>query len=181
MTQGSGVDTIVIMSDNIGAALLPAGHQIRALRVTRGWSLNELARRAGTSAPALHRHESGWDRFEVATLRRIAAALGARLEVRLVPDVRDIEQLSRRELTAVLSPLFWDRDLAARDLDAYPDWVLVRVLMFGNRHQVACARRHFGDEAIRRAVEKRGVDARTRNYWRLILGGTPGASEGPEQ
>lgn len=181
MTEGGRVDSIIIMHDNSHGTALPVGHQIRELRVARGWSLNELARRVGTSAPALHRYESGWDRFEVATLRRIAAALGARLEVRFVPAARDFEQLSRRELTAVLSPLFWDRDLVDQDLDAYPDWVLVRVLMFGNRHQVACARRHFGDEAIRRAVEKRGVDARTRNYWRLILGGTPDASEGLEQ
>ena len=58
------------MSDNINVLQgAPVGLQIRALRKERGWSLAELARRAGTSAPTLHRYESGWERFELATLR----------------------------------------------------------------------------------------------------------------
>ena len=78
------------MSDNISlpAPAPPVGVRIRSLRKARGWSLAELARRAGTSAPSLHRYESGWDRFELATLRKIASALGARLEVRLVCEGR---------------------------------------------------------------------------------------------
>lgn len=60
------------------------GLQIRQLRKRRGMTLQQLADRAGTSASALHRYEAGWDRFEVATLRRIATALGAHLDVRLI-------------------------------------------------------------------------------------------------
>ncbi len=76
----------------------------------------------------------------------------------------------------LLAPLFWDRDLG--DRADHPEWIMERVLVFGNRDQVAAARRYFGDEVIRRAVERRGVDARTRNYWRLILAGARDASEG---
>src|SRR5439155_947182 len=51
----------IIMSDKSWAGV-PLGHRIRQLRQDRGWTLAELARRAGTSAPALHRYENGWGR-----------------------------------------------------------------------------------------------------------------------
>ena len=47
------------------------GAAIRRQRLRRGWSLVELARRAGTSAPTVHRYESGWSRFEVRTLEKL--------------------------------------------------------------------------------------------------------------
>jgi transcriptional regulator with XRE-family HTH domain len=156
----------------------PIGQQIRRLRQERGWTLAELASRAQTSAPTAHRYESGWDRFEVATLRKIAAALGARLEVRLVAGPAEPPKQSWDELSKLLAPLFWDSDLG--DEPEYPEWVLGRVLMFGNREQVAAARQYFGDEAIRRAVQRRGIDPRTRNYWRVILAGARNASESTE-
>lgn len=157
----------------------PIGQQIRRLRQGRGWTLAELARRAQTSGPTLHRYENGWDRFELATLRKIATAVGARLEVRLVPrtETANVEpRLPWKSLATLLSPLFWDVDLG--DRQEHPDWVLGRVLAFGNREQVAAARSYYGDEAIRRAVERRGMDVRTRNYWTLILAGARDASEG---
>jgi len=169
------------VSDNISlpAPAPPIGVRIRSLRKTRGWSLAELARRAGTSAPSLHRYESGWDRFEVATLRRIAAALGARLEVRLVCEgscVADPEEIGPRKLAALLAPLFWDRKLTVSDLRDHPQWVLRRVLMFGGRRQAGAVRDFYGDEAVREAVAHRSVDARTRNYWQVLLEGAPDAS-----
>ncbi|MHC5007348.1 MAG: helix-turn-helix domain-containing protein [Planctomycetota bacterium] len=168
------------MSDNLLVDQpAPIGQQIRRLRRGRAWTLAELARRAETSAPTLHRYENGWDRFELATLRKIATALGARLEVRLVPRTGKGNVGSRlpwKSLAKLLSPLFWDQDLS--DKQEHRDWVLGRVLVFGNGQQVAAARSYFGDEAIRRAVERRGVDARTRNYWKLILAGAHDASEG---
>ena len=162
------------MSDNIiDEETLTIGQQIRQLRMARRWTLAELARRAGTSAPALHRYENGWDRFEVGTLRRIATALVARLEIRLAggpqaaPAVRT---RSARSLAKLLAPLFWDRDLTAEDLERHGDWALARVLTLGNQEQVAAVRSHYGEPAIRRVIERRGIDPRTRNYWRLILG-----------
>lgn len=169
------------MNDNfVQGVAPPIGHQIRRLRLSKGLSLNEAARRAGTSAPSLHRYENGWDRFEVATLRKIARALGAALDVRLVPLESPSRPPSRKALASLLSPLFWDRKLTPSDLEDYPDWVLARVLMFGSREQIAGSRLYFGNEAIRRVVERRVVDPRTRNYWRLILGGTADAPQGPQ-
>jgi transcriptional regulator with XRE-family HTH domain len=166
------------MDDNESTPTL--GQDIRRLRQGRGWTLAELARRAGTSAPTLHRYENGWDRFEVDTLRRIASALGVRLEIRLIPPDRrsaPARPLSRGRLRRILAPLFWDRDLRESDLARHADWVLERVLTSGDREQVRAARAYFGDEAVRRAVRRRGVDPRTRRYWRLILGGGQDARE----
>lgn len=171
----------ILMSEKFEA--LPIGPQIRRLREGKGWNLASLAARAGTSASALHRYEGGWERFELTTLRRIAAALGARLEVRLVapsPARGSGPRRSPEALVRLLAPLFWDKPLTPADLDRHPQWVLRRALTFGNRQQVAAARRHFGDDAVRQAVNSRQVDAKTRNYWQLLLGEVADASEGPE-
>ena len=154
-----------------GVAPAPIGAQIRKLRMQRGLTLSALAQKAGTSAPTLHRYESGWDRFEVGTLRRIAAALGAGLEIRFILPSR--EQRDRRpaavKLVRVLAPLFWDLKLDVSHVTGNPRWVLGRVLMFGTPTQVRAARSFYGDGAIRDAVRQRGIDARTRNYWNLML------------
>ncbi len=171
---------IIIMNDNaVGSADQPIGAQIRRLRQARGWSLAELARRAVTSAPTLHRYENGWDNFELGTLRKIAAALGARLEIRMTAEgttAPAMRRPSRTALVKLLSPLFWDQDLKAGNLDEHADWVLIRVLSFGNSKQVAAARSYYGDGALRRAIRRRGIDPRTRNYWSLVLGGGRNAS-----
>ena len=166
------------MIDNSAASVAPLGSQIRRLREARGWTLAALARRAGTSAPALHRYENGWDRFRVDTLRKVADALGARLDVRLVPAARARPRSAPtvKVLLKTLGPLFWDQDLRASDLRDHVGWVLERVLTAGGRDQVQAARAFFGDDALRRAAARRGVDRRTRHYWELILGGASDAS-----
>lgn len=155
------------------------GLQIRQLRQRRGMTLRQLADRAGTSASALHRYEAGWDRFEVATLRRIATALGAHLDVRLIAgELPETEKPDATSLVDKIGPLFWDKRLTDDDLQSFPLWVLGRVLAFGNADQVRSARSHFGDALIRDAVRQRGTDARTRTYWNLMLGdgdASPGA------
>jgi transcriptional regulator with XRE-family HTH domain len=148
------------------------GGQIRALRKSLGWSLSELARRAGTSAPSVHRYESGWDRFEMKTLRKIAAALGARLEVKLVKEetAQRMEETAPGKLVRILEGLFWDKKLTVKELEDYPEWVLSRVLMFGDFKQVGAARRYFGDKVLKGTLAMKGIDEKTRNYWKLMLG-----------
>ncbi len=155
------------MNENI-APNLP-GAQIRELRTRKGLSLKELANRSGTSPSALHRYESGWGAFELKTLARLAAALDARLEVRLLPLPSEGEQVTSRQLVRRLRPLFWDLDLEDRHVAQNPDWVLRRVLQFGTWEDVHQARLYFGDEAVHRAATHRSMDARTRRFWQVVL------------
>ena len=152
------------------------GPELHRLRARKALSLKELAAEIGTSVSALHRYESGWDRFEVRTLRRLARALDARLEISL--EARDALHASGRETPTLLAdrlrPLFWDVDLTADHLKNHPQWVLRRVLQYGDWEDVHRARKHFGDDAVREAADHRSVDARTRRLWQLVLG--PGTS-----
>ena len=149
----------------------PIGTQIFRLRKERGLTLSDLAQLADTSAPTMHRYESGWDRFELNTLRKIAGGLGATLEVRLIPIPEPAFSVDPdpEGILALLAPLFWDHKLQDADLERHADWVLGRVLMFGTWTQVMAVRRYYGDDAILKAIGRREIDSRTRNYWGLIL------------
>lgn len=163
--------TLVIMNDNLEG--LPIPLQIRKLRERKGLSLEEAAAAAGTSAPTLHRYESGWNRFEIRTVARIGRALGAGLEVRLVAGGTEPgERPTREELLRTIAPLFWDADVRPEHLAQHPEWMLGRVLQFGELEQVRAARAFFGDGAIVGAVARRGIDARTRAFWEAVLGET---------
>jgi transcriptional regulator with XRE-family HTH domain len=161
------------MSENIYQELpqLP-GPRLRQLRSSKGLSIKELASEVGTSPSAVHRYESGWGSFELRTLARLAAALGARLSISLNPAARPgaDRRLTRGQLVARLRPLFWDVELTRTHLDKNPEWVLRRVLQFGDWDAVHRARLFFGDEAVRRAALHRSMDARTRRFWQVVLG-----------
>lgn len=65
-------------------ALEPA-YQIARLRIERGLTQAELAKAVGTRQSGIARLENGKHDPRLSTLRRVAAALGRRLEVRFVP------------------------------------------------------------------------------------------------
>lgn len=66
---------------------------VRRLRLAAGLSQRALARRAGTSQPAVARYEGGVATPSWETLERLAAACGRRLSVSVdtVPDPHDVE------------------------------------------------------------------------------------------
>ena len=65
--------------------MTPLADQIRRLRRRRGWSTRVLAKVAGMSQPRIVELEQGRNvNPKLATLARIAAALGAELTVRIV-------------------------------------------------------------------------------------------------
>lgn len=112
------------------------------------------------------------------TLRKIAAALGARLEIRLVKEetTSRLEKAAPDKLVRILENLFWDKKLSVKDIRNFPGWVLSRVLMFGDIKQVGAARRYYGDTALKETLALKGIDGKTRNYWKLMLKGGKHAS-----
>jgi transcriptional regulator with XRE-family HTH domain len=67
--------------DNIGKPIeVMVGRTVRAHRIAQGLSPDDLAKRVGISAQALHQHETGNARIDGARLQRIAAALALPVE-----------------------------------------------------------------------------------------------------
>jgi transcriptional regulator with XRE-family HTH domain len=67
-------------------ASLDIGVQIAKLRTKHRWNQTQLAARARMSAPKVSRIESQPANVQLDTLIRLAQALGARVEVRLVEE-----------------------------------------------------------------------------------------------
>lgn len=63
-------------------AAYEVGRMVREMREARGLSQRELAERMATTQSVVGRLESGGSRPTLATLERVAGALGLRLEVR---------------------------------------------------------------------------------------------------
>ena len=153
------------MNDDVISAAL------RSRRKRAGLSLTQVARRAGTSAATVSRYENGWDRFEVYTLRKLAAALGCRLETRLCP----VRQPARRKpaakaVAARLKRLFWDHPLQATDLDACPKWVTERVLEYGGLEDIRALIGFMGHPRFLDQVRQANWSSpRTRAFWTAIL------------
>jgi predicted nucleotidyltransferase/DNA-binding XRE family transcriptional regulator len=75
---------------------MDAATLIREARENARMSQGQLASRAGTSQPAVSRYEAGVASPSVATLDRILAAAGSRLEVRLVSAPRRLDARTAR-------------------------------------------------------------------------------------
>jgi len=69
------------MDSTHGGPLPEFGKVIRDARDARGWSQDELGRRASLSRPTIARVERG-DDISTATLAKIAAVLGLKFELR---------------------------------------------------------------------------------------------------
>ena len=68
---------------------LEPGYQIARLRIQRGLTQVQLAEMVGTQQPSIARLENGTSRPRLSFLRKIASALDAKIELRLVPDERE--------------------------------------------------------------------------------------------
>ena len=156
-------------------AIAPIGVQIRDLRTARGLTLQELAAEAGTSAPAVHRYEGHWEGYTIRTLRRIAEALDADLEVRLTPRTRlpvpppAGDRPSERAFLERIRSLFWDVDLTASDLSDHVLWILTRILNEGGLAQVRSALAFYGPEPFSSVLDRRGLSPRARSFLTAFL------------
>lgn len=160
----------IIMYDNTMRSALTISRQLRDRRKQLGLSLTQLARRADTSAPTLSRYENGWSRFEVATLQKLATALGCELVVRLEPRESQHGRPSSAEVVKQLSRLFWDTRLEASHLAENTLWVIERVLEFGDLDDVRILIAHLGRDEFSRLVGGARLESvRTRAFWRQML------------
>jgi transcriptional regulator with XRE-family HTH domain len=139
---------------------------LKARRLQLGLSLSRLAKRVRTSAATVFRYESGWHRFELYTLQKLAAALGCRLRIELEP----LDGGSGDYSIARIRRLFWDKPLEEEDFFRYPRWIVRRVLEFGTLEDVRALIGRMGKGrflqevgAIRFGAEK------TRTFWRMML------------
>jgi transcriptional regulator with XRE-family HTH domain len=66
--------------------------EVIRLRLKRGWTQKELAERAGTKQSGISRLENASIKPSLAFVQKVAAALGAKIEIHLV--ARDSEQTS---------------------------------------------------------------------------------------
>jgi transcriptional regulator with XRE-family HTH domain len=150
-------------ADEIGKAL-------KRRRLALGWSLAEVARRAGTSAPTVHRYENGWRRFELSTLEKLAIALGCRLRVSLEPLRRGERRPTARDVHGRIRRLFWDRPLQPEDLRRYPSWVITRVLEYGKLDDVRMLIGYLGKDRFLDLLQEIHLPSDgDRIFWEAML------------
>ncbi len=89
---------------------MSAGSLVREARQRVGLTQQELARRSGTSQPALARLEAGIGSPTLSTLQRLTEAAGLRLEIRLVEPAPAEDALIERYRDGI------DRTLLRRNL-----------------------------------------------------------------
>ena len=76
---------------------LEPAYQVARLRVLRGLTQKELAKLVGTRQPSIARLERGKSEPRLSFLRKVAKALGARLEIQLVPDEEEAKPTTEEQ------------------------------------------------------------------------------------
>jgi len=75
---------------------LEPGYQVARLRIARGLTQEQLAAMVGTKQPSIARLENGNSVPSLSFLRRIADALKATIEVRIIPE-EGVKQISEEK------------------------------------------------------------------------------------
>jgi transcriptional regulator with XRE-family HTH domain len=143
---------------------------LRRMRKARKMPLSRLARLAGTSVATASRYESGWTRFELATLRRLATALGYRMEISWHLLDGGAPRETEADLVRRLGRLFWDRALQPGDMEQYPRWVVGRVIQFGKVADIRALSEFFGRGRFLTIVaDLRMPSAKMERFWLGLL------------
>jgi DNA-binding XRE family transcriptional regulator len=72
----------------VAAEELEPGYQVARLRMLRGLTQAQLAEMVGTRQPSIARLENGSSTPSLSFLSKIAEALGAKIEFKLIPDTK---------------------------------------------------------------------------------------------
>lgn len=70
----------------VAAKELEPGYQVARLRILRGLTQAQLAEMVGTRQPSIARLENGTSIPSLSFLNKIATALNAKIELKLIPD-----------------------------------------------------------------------------------------------
>jgi hypothetical protein len=74
-------------------------------------------------------------------------------------------------IPTAVSRLFWDVERDSVDVERHRDWIIGRVLDWGNVDALVWLRRTYGDEALKRvATRGRGLARKTCVFWRTYFG-----------
>jgi transcriptional regulator with XRE-family HTH domain len=94
------------------------GQSLRQARTAAGLSQSELARRLGTTQSAVARAENDGIEPSIGYIRRVSAATGQPITVRIVPPVPIAEDEARRRWSAADGREFdpWSRDPAPAEV-----------------------------------------------------------------
>lgn len=158
----------IIIYDNAMSTSQDLSSRLRSRRESLGLTLAQVARRAGTSVPALCRYEKGWARFEISTLRKLAASLSCRLNIELVPVLQPAGPGFDRGIKR-LRRLFWDRGLSADDLERHSRWVVGRIVEYGDIEDVRFLAGVMGVKRFLQLTESvRFSSKRAARFWELI-------------
>lgn len=150
--------------------VLSLSKNLKEMRTGLGLSLSQLASRIDTSASTLSRYESGWERFEIYTLNKIATALGYRLRIDFEPVSQIHVSKGIYEIIKRLQRLFWDHKLKKRDFTRYPLWITERVIEYGSLEDVHSLIVIMGKRVFLGYVaNSRFQSAKTENFWKSIL------------
>jgi transcriptional regulator with XRE-family HTH domain len=120
------------------------GHQVRALRRRRGWRQQDLAATSGVSRATIARVElGGAGGQQVQTLARIAAAMSARLDCRLLWNGESLDRLLDEAHATIVNEL--TRRLALAGWDVAPE---VSFSVFGERGSIDLLAFHAAAELL---------------------------------
>lgn len=143
---------------------------LRHLRKMQGMPLSRLARLVGTSSATISRYESGWSRFELTTLRKLATALGYRIEITWRPLRQSGAWETEEQLIRKLGRLFWDRRLERGDVDRYPRWMVGRVIQYGKIADIQALCAFLGRERFIGIIsDHRMPSAKLERFWNAML------------
>ncbi|MFY9461704.1 MAG: hypothetical protein WAP51_00685 [Candidatus Sungiibacteriota bacterium] len=76
-------------------------------------------------------------------------------------------------IPAYLKKYFWEVDTKKLDPKKHPEYVIARILEYGDPRAIKWAWQNFSDKEWRPALKLREVSKKTRNFWAPLLSRKP--------
>lgn len=72
-----------------------------------------------------------------------------------------------KKIELKIKKYFWDSDIKESDIEKHPDYVIIRLLEFGDPQSIKWLLRKFSKNTIRRAIKKRcGLSSKSVIFWK---------------